>query len=622
MSNILHEIKHGFLILGITGPLSSGCTTAANFFSNTLDSYIEKTTKKALPKIIITINKLYKNINKYKKILDIETKEKNKIKIYSKINILHLRLKEYLILRESLTVLSEYENNNFIHISMTDMLIKLTIENLYDKKDNEIDKNLIKFKKLITFDRIKLQKAIEISKKIKDRRLSEISEIDIQIFENYLEYISSYRNEIKTKFDMHQLGSLLQDLGDNARRSGSPIDYITAFDKNKAQNLFVVAAEANDIIKFYRNKKRIEFNLKIPSKFVIEAFRNPYEVDYFRNRYYEFYLLSVYAPENLRKLRGNYNKERDYRDKGKKLKPIDFYKQNVSECVHLSDIAINNDTQSVSLFYRKLAKYFALICRPGCITPTDDELFMQQAYCLSLKSNCISRKVGAIIVGQRNYIIGAGWNDVGSGQIPCGIRRFSDINNNKNFPLAIQGEEDQFSAFLNQSSNGFQEQSFCFKDEYSRYKTQQRVADLLSNLDNEFNDWVRRNNISEDEVLILSDIASSNLSIKKLEYCRALHAEENAILQTAIIGGVGIDGATIYTTTFPCELCAKKIYQSKIKKVVYTEPYPESISEDVFFKDGTHSVELVQFEGVKSYSYYRLYKSTIDKKEYQFQERL
>jgi len=102
-----------------------------------------------------------------------------------------------------------------------------------------------------------------------------------------------------------------------------------------------------------------------------------------------------------------------------------------------------------------------------------------------------------------------------------------------------------------------------------------------------------------------------------LDYCRALHAEENAILQNAIIGGMGIKGGTIYTTSFPCELCAKQIYQSGIKRVIYNEPYPESISEDVFIKDGAIVVELKQFEGVKSHSYYRLFKAAVDKKEFQ-----
>lgn len=104
-------------------------------------------------------------------------------------------------------------------------------------------------------------------------------------------------------------------------------------------------------------------------------------------------------------------------------------------------------------------------------------------------------------------------------------------------------------------------------------------------------------------------------STKRLEYCRALHAEENAILQNAILGGIGVRNGVMYTTTFPCELCAKKIYQSGIKKVVYTEPYPESLSQEVFFKDGLRRIELMQFEGVKSHSYYLLYKSTVNKKE-------
>lgn len=132
--------------------------------------------------------------------------------------------------------------------------------------------------------------------------------------------------------------------------------------------------------------------------------------------------------------------------------------------------------------------------------------------------------------------------------------------------------------------------------------------------------WGSDNSISTKAADELKEIVVSNFSPKRLEYCRALHAEENAILQTAILGN-GIENATMYTTTFPCELCAKKIYQSKIKKVVFTEPYPASISEDVFFQDGSHSIELVQFEGVKSYSYYKLYKSVIDKKEFQIHEK-
>jgi dCMP deaminase len=88
-------------------------------------------------------------------------------------------------------------------------------------------------------------------------------------------------------------------------------------------------------------------------------------------------------------------------------------------------------------------------------------------------------------------------------------------------------------------------------------------------------------------------------------------------LQSAKIGGVGVADGKIFTTSFPCELCAKKIYQSGIKEIIYTEPYPESISQEVFLKDGIRKIKLVQFEGVKSHSYFKLYKASMDKKEMQ-----
>jgi hypothetical protein len=40
--HLLHTLKHNFLILGFTGPLRSGCTTAATFFTTDIDKEIEK----------------------------------------------------------------------------------------------------------------------------------------------------------------------------------------------------------------------------------------------------------------------------------------------------------------------------------------------------------------------------------------------------------------------------------------------------------------------------------------------------------------------------------------------------------------------------------------------------
>ena len=59
------------------------------------------------------------------------------------------------------------------------------------------------------------------------------------------------------------------------------------------------------------------------------------------------------------------------------------------------------------------------------------------------------------------------------------------------------------------------------------------------------------------------------------ELCRAVHAEQNAIIQAAL-HGIGIEGAILYCTHQPCILCAKMMINARISRVVYEESYPDS----------------------------------------------
>lgn len=52
-----------------------------------------------------------------------------------------------------------------------------------------------------------------------------------------------------------------------------------------------------------------------------------------------------------------------------------------------------------------------------------------------------------------------------------------------------------------------------------------------------------------------------------------LHAESNAILKAAKNGGIGLQGATMYTSYSPCPECAKLIKQAGIDRVVYKHQY-------------------------------------------------
>lgn len=54
----------------------------------------------------------------------------------------------------------------------------------------------------------------------------------------------------------------------------------------------------------------------------------------------------------------------------------------------------------------------------------------------------------------------------------------------------------------------------------------------------------------------------------------ALHAEENAILY-AVKNGATLDGATLYLTLSPCLPCARLIFSSGIKKVIFLNSYAE-----------------------------------------------
>jgi len=69
------------------------------------------------------------------------------------------------------------------------------------------------------------------------------------------------------------------------------------------------------------------------------------------------------------------------------------------------------------------------------------------------------------------------------------------------------------------------------------------------------------------------------------ELCRGVHAEQNAVAQAAYFG-ISVKGAMIYTTTFPCSLCAKILINSGINEIVYDEGYMDDLSKDILSESG------------------------------------
>ena len=65
------------------------------------------------------------------------------------------------------------------------------------------------------------------------------------------------------------------------------------------------------------------------------------------------------------------------------------------------------------------------------------------------------------------------------------------------------------------------------------------------------------------------------------EICRAIHAEQNVIIQAAL-HGVSLEGSTIYATHTPCVLCAKMLINARIKRYVSFGKYNDDAFTQLF----------------------------------------
>ncbi|MBI5788119.1 MAG: AAA family ATPase [Candidatus Schekmanbacteria bacterium] len=307
---------------------------------------------------------------------------------------------------------------------------------------------------------------------------------------------------------------------------------------------------------------------------VIECFRNPIEIEFLRDRYPHFYLIALYAPEDQRRDRKKHEKEFDkidQRDKGEDNK----HGQQVRKCVNQADIVIDNSMEWRTIndaenFFSKVESYITLLKEPYR-APTNMELNMHLAYSVSLLSSCIQRQVGAVITDFKDRVLSVGQNSPPTGQFPC-IDIYSQCYRR------IKKKEHLIELR--------QEFQYCPHCGYDLGITKEEINPKTV----------------EDNVFICNSCNKNLLDIlsgKELDFCRSLHAEENAILSNLSLQKTS-DNLKMYVTTFPCMLCAKKIVNSGIKSVIFVEPYPIQEARDILMEN---NVMLKTFEGVKSLSF-------------------
>jgi dCMP deaminase len=169
--------------------------------------------------------------------------------------------------------------------------------------------------------------------------------------------------------------------------------------------------------------KRILEKLDPNRNYVVDSIRNPSEIEALRKAG-NFLLLNIDAPEKVRferiKARARENDPQTLDEFHKKeqaeSKNLSKSKQSIEDCQALSDFTILNDGTLEDLHNRlseMVSRSMGKFKRPDW-----DEYFMSIAQVVASRSNCIKRKVAAIIVRDRR-IISTGYNGTPRGTKNC-----------------------------------------------------------------------------------------------------------------------------------------------------------------------------------------------------------
>jgi cytidine deaminase len=319
-------------------------------------------------------------------------------------------------------------------------------------------------------------------------------------------------------------------------------------------------------IRTYRNN--ILNDLKKPLErtvYIINSLKHPSELKFLRDVYKSsFYAISVYTSRekrlyhlsqkmSLSEFSQPYDRmnvkaeELIQRDESEKER--NPHGQNIRDTYPEADVFIDATTDQT--LKQSLKRFIEIIFGNTFHIPTNDEFGMFNAYSAALRSSSLARQVGAAITNQNGDILSTGMNDIPLSNI--------DIQN-----------------------NNYDERSYTSSYDTSDEKKLLVLGDLLRKLnelellkqcykDNEFADLIKK---------IKPDLKNSQI-MNIIEYNREIHAEMSAILSLTR-NGMSTNDCKLFTTTFPCHNCAKHIIEAGIEQVIYIEPYPKSLTADMY----------------------------------------
>lgn len=586
----LYSQRDRFILIGLTGRTGSGCTTVAKILAQNDIKELDLRSYKTCD-YTNSDERKYSIIYRYMK----EGKKWKKFHVIEASSVIFS-----FILQESYGKLFSYIDN---------VAKKVEIKEV-EKLKNKIVKALSE--DMLTND----YKLEDINNEIIDNKLSNwiknlsnndkyiesIEEDELPVLQEMIQYFTIEIIEKKNRFrdiiknitveevveterkdkekKVYNLYSyFMQLVGNNIRSSG---EYDSSDEKPGKE--ITIAERINYIVKMINRNEELTHKGDERTRICIDALRNSFEIQYFRDRYRAFYSFAINTENEYRQNRLGMNR--------KELESLDsieypggdgiFFHQNVASCLEISDIYLYNPNIQNNKYYElteQIVKYIALILQPGLVAPTHLERCMQLAFNAKYNSGCLSRQVGAVVTGADFSVRSVGWNDVPKGQIPCNLRCVEDYCRNK--------DNETFSEFE-------------LEDEY--------FDEVMKNI----NIHLQKNEIKMKKEgkyysYCFKDIYNGLTGKSNQVHTRALHAEENAFLQISKYGGAKIQGGKLFTTASPCELCSKKAYQLGIEEIYYVDPYPGISKSHVLTFGKKGNPRMIFFQGAIGNAYISLY---------------
>jgi deoxycytidylate deaminase len=297
--------------------------------------------------------------------------------------------------------------------------------------------------------------------------------------------------------------------------------------------------------------------------FIIQSLKHPAEIELLRRVYGRaFHIISAYSPRQTRvqqlaaRIAASQNEPDGsrFRNQAEELVQTDEREdkslgQSVRDSFPLGDFFV--DARTHDGLKNALARFIRLLFGHPFETPTKDEFAMFHAYAAGLRSSDLGRQVGVAITNCDGNIVAVGCNEVpkfGGG-------------------VFWAGDEPDFRDFR---------KGYDSSVHYRRLLLGQALERLRSI------GWQPGENAPSDaDSLIEQQVFHGTQLQNLLEFGRSVHAEM-AALSEAAHRGLSVQSGSMYTTTFPCHLCARHIISSGVKRVVYIEPYPKSLAQELY----------------------------------------